>query len=492
MTMYDLDSLARLANAIYRQSLPAAALNETAVKPGLPEQLIPAPAKPSKASSPDPPAEPDLRPEPSYYFLTRNPIKKSADPNNLTATSGRDVNAIRQDFPILKQKINGKPLIWLDNAATTQKPLPVIEAISGFYRESNSNVHRGIHTLASRATAGYEEAREKVRRLINAAAPEEIIFLRGTTEAINLVAASYGRNRIHSGDAIILTAMEHHSNIVPWQMLRETTGVQLRITPITARGEVNLSEYERLLSRSTRLVALTQVSNVLGTINPVRTMIEMAHYYGARVLIDGAQAIPHLNVDVQSLDADFYTFSGHKAYGPTGIGVLYGKKELLEEMPPWQGGGSMIQEVSFEKTTYNSLPYKFEAGTGNIAAAVGLGAAVDYLQKIGLAWIGQHEQELTTYVRTLLGKIPGLQLFGTAPLKAGVISFTLEGISQEDLARRLDREGIAVRVGHHCAQPLMKHYGIKGMVRVSLGMYNTREEMEQLAEAIAKIVKQLR
>ncbi|HYH05302.1 MAG TPA: cysteine desulfurase, partial [Bacillota bacterium] len=447
------------------------------------------PANLVTVTKPDSSAKLDCSREPSYYFLTQRVVGQKTANRKPKPGPDSGVHNLRQDFPIFNQKINGKPLIWLDNAATTQKPQSVIDTLTNFYQESNSNVHRGVHTLAARATASYEDVRKKVQRFINAAFPEEIIFLRGTTEAVNLVAQSYGRSQIGKGDEIIITTMEHHSNIVPWQLLQQTTGAELRVVPINDRGEIILGEYERLLSRRTRLVALTHVSNVLGTVNPVRTMVEMAHYFGARVLLDGAQAVPHFGVDIQSVNADFYAFSGHKMYGPTGIGVLYGKKELLEAMPPWQGGGSMIEEVTFTKTTYNSLPYKFEAGTGNIADVIGLGAAVDYLQKTGLLQIGEHERELTAYVNTLLSEIPGLRLIGTSPLKTGVVSFLLDGISQEDLAQRLDREGIAVRVGHHCAQPVMQRYGITGTIRVSLGMYNTREEIEVLVQTIDKIVR---
>lgn len=490
MSMYDPDAIGRLANAIYRQGLASLVppLSAPDLRTAAPTGFPPEPETASKPKSVEEP-ESGFEPEPYYYFLTQPTAGQTAPDRKPEPQPAFGVHNVRQDFPIFKQKINGKPLIWLDNAATTQKPQPVIDTLADFYQESNSNVHRGVHTLAARATAEYETARKKVQRFINAASPEEIIFLRGTTEAANLVAQSFGRSQIGEGDEIILSTMEHHSNIVPWQLLQHATGAEIRVIPINDQGEILLGEYERLLSRRTRLVALTHVSNVLGTINPVRTMVEMAHYFGARVFIDGAQAVPHFGVDVQGINADFYAFSGHKMYGPTGIGVLYGKKDLLEAMPPWQGGGSMIDKVTFEKTIYNSLPYKFEAGTGNIADAIGLGAAVDYLQKTGLLQIAEHERELTSYVSALLSDIPGLRLIGTAPVKAGVVSFLLDGIPQEDVAYRLDQEGIAVRVGHHCAQPVMQRYGISGTIRVSLGMYNTREEMEVLVRAIDKIVK---
>jgi cysteine desulfurase/selenocysteine lyase len=422
----------------------------------------------------------------AYYFLKNKPSRNMVISTPKDGNLAYDSAAIRRDFPIFERPVNGYPLIWFDNAATTQKPLPVIEALGRFYRECNSNVHRGAHTLAGKATEAYESAREKVRQFIGASSNAEIIFVRGTTEAINLVAQSYGRMNLGKGDEILISEMEHHSNIVPWQLLCQETGALIRPIPINDQGEIILGEYEKLLSRRTRIVAITQASNVLGTINPVRLMAEMAHYYGAKVMVDGAQAVPHLMVDVKLFDADFYVFSGHKIYGPTGIGVLYGKRDLLEEMPPWQGGGGMIEQVDFNETTYNRLPHKFEAGTGNIADAVGLAAAVDYLQQIGLARIEAYEHELTGYTMNLLSKIPGLSLFGTALQKVGVISFIIQGKEPEDLAHFLDKNGIAVRTGHHCAQPLMKRYGQKSMLRVSLGLYNSREEVDRLGELIRR------
>lgn len=432
--------------------------------------------------------KPDFPPSDSYYFL------KSLVPEGKTIPgqspgSNYNVRAIRKDFPILQQKVNGRPLIWFDNAATTQKPQAVIETLEKFYRESNSNVHRGAHSLAAKATDAYETAREKVRHFLGASSAAEIIFLRGTTEAINLVAQTYGRKVMGKGDVILLTTMEHHSNIVPWQMLREATGADIQAVPITAAGEVDLGEYEKLLTRRPRIVAITHVSNVLGTINPIREMVEMAHHYGACVLVDGAQAVAHLPVDVSELDADFYTFSGHKIYGPTGIGVLYGKKEFLEAMPPWQGGGSMIDQVAFEETSYKKPPHKFEAGTGNIADAVGLGAAIDYLQRIGRPEIEGYEKEITGYAMAELAKIRGVHLIGTSPSKTSVISFLVDGISPEEMGKILDREGIATRVGHHCAQPLMRYYGVKGTIRAALGIYNTREEIDVLVQTIKRELK---
>ncbi len=425
---------------------------------------------------------------PGYYFLpgfSEGGTAKGA----LTGPErqGLDLRSIRRDFPILGKTMNGKPLIWLDNAATTQKPRQVMEALSEFYSECNSNVHRGAHDLARLATDAYEEGREKARRFIGAGSTEEIIFVRGTTEAINLVAESFGEMNIREGDEVLLTLMEHHSNIVPWQKLRQSKGAVIKSIPINDRGEVMLEEYARLLSSRTRMVAITHVSNVLGTVNPVGVMIEMAHRCGACVLVDGAQAVPHVGVDVTELDADFYAFSGHKVYGPTGIGVLYGKKALLEAMPPWQRGGGMIKSVSFEETSYDGLPYKFEAGTGNIADAVGLGAAIDYVGKIGMANIERHEKELTAYAMKSLCKIPGLHLIGTAENKTSVLSFVMDGISPDNVAQYLNREGIAVRAGHHCAQPALNRYGLTTSVRASLGLYNTAEEVDSLAKALFEL-----
>ena len=395
-----------------------------------------------------------------------------------------DVQVIRQDFPILHQQIHGKPLIWLDNASTTQKPQSVIDTVSYFYERYNSNIHRGVHTLAARATYAYEAAREKVQRFLGAGSVSEIIFTRGTTEAINLVAQSYGRQYIRKGDEIILSMLEHHANLVPWQMLAQEMGALLKVIPVSDSGALLLEEYTRLLSPRTRLVAVTHVSNALGTILPIQEITERAHQHGARVLIDGAQGVPHFPVNVQALDCDFYTFSGHKMFAPTGIGVLYGKRELLAAMPPWQGGGSMIRRVTFEKTTYENPPTKFEAGTPNIADAVGLGAAIDYLNRIGLVNIEHYEQKLTCYAMERLSQIPGLRLIGTASPKVGVLSFVLDDIPLEEVGKRLDQEGIAVRAGHHCAQPTMQRYGVMGTVRPSLAFYNTYEEIDTLVEVL--------
>jgi cysteine desulfurase/selenocysteine lyase len=397
-----------------------------------------------------------------------------------------DVERVRKDFPALDQTVHGKPLVYLDNAATSQKPLAVIEAEEDFYRRDCSNIHRGVHELSDRATRAYETARVKVQRFLNARDTREIIFVRGTTEAINLVASTFGRKNIHAGDEVLITAMEHHSNIVPWQILCEEKGAKLRVAPINDRGEVLFEEFEKLLGPKTRLAAVVHVSNVLGTINPVRELIEAAHRKNVPVLVDGAQAAPHLKVDVRALDCDFYAFSGHKLYGPTGIGVLYGKAELLDTMPPYQGGGDMISSVTFEKTVYNSLPYKFEAGTSNIAGGIGLGAAIDYLNQIGMENIAAYEDELLAYATEAVSRIPGLRIIGTAAKKAGVISFVMEGIHPHDVGTVLDQEGIAVRTGHHCAQPLMERFGIPATTRASFAFYNTKREIDALVAGIYK------
>jgi cysteine desulfurase / selenocysteine lyase len=403
-----------------------------------------------------------------------------------------DVYQIREEFPILKQPMRGKPLVYLDNAATSQKPQAVIDTLTRYYTEENANVHRGVYLLSERATRAYENARLKVQRFINAASPREIIFTRGTTESINLVASSYGRKHLKPGDEVVISWMEHHSNIVPWQMICEETGAVLRVVPINDRGELLLEEYERLLGPRTRLVSIVHVSNALGTINPVHEMITLAHRREIPVLVDGAQAVPHLKVDVQALDCDFYAFSGHKMYGPTGIGVLYGKAELLEAMPPYQGGGDMIASVTFEKTIYNTLPYKFEAGTPYVAGPIGLGAAIDYLEAIGLETIAAHEHDLLTYATEAVGAVPGVQLIGTAREKAGVLSFVLEDVHPHDLGTILDQEGIAIRTGHHCAQPVMQRFGVPATTRASFGLYNTREEVDALVAGIHQVIEVFR
>ncbi len=400
-----------------------------------------------------------------------------------------DVQRIREDFPILKQIINGKPLIYLDNAATSQKPRAVIDAMNRYYMEENSNIHRGVHYLSELATQSYEAARIKIQKHINAAHPQEVIFVRGTTEAINLVAHSYGRYNFKAGDEIIISAMEHHSNIVPWQLLRDEKDIAIRIIPINDKGELFIDKYEKMFNERTKLVAVVHVSNVLGTINPVKEMIEIAHRNSVPVLVDGAQAVPHMRVDVQDLDCDFYAFSGHKMYGPTGVGVLFGKLNLLETMPPYQGGGDMIRSVSFEKTIYNDLPHKFEAGTPNIAGGVGMGATIDYINQIDYDAALQHEHRLMIYVTEALLTIKGLRIIGTAREKSSAISFVLENIHPHDIGTILDDDGIAIRTGHHCAQPLMKCFEVPATARASFGIYNTKEEIDALLKGIYKVIK---
>jgi cysteine desulfurase/selenocysteine lyase len=397
-----------------------------------------------------------------------------------------DVARLRDDFPILRRRVHGKPLVYLDNAATSQKPKCVIDGEARYYAELNANIHRGVHALSQQATDAYEGARDTVRRFINAAQCEEVVFVRGTTEAINLVAASYGQ-RLLPGDEILITEMEHHSNIVPWQLLCERSGALLRVAPIDDSGALMLDEFERLLGARTRLVAVTHVSNALGTINAVKHIVELAHAKGIVVLIDGAQAAPHLEIDVRSLDCDFYAFSGHKLYGPTGVGVLYGKRALLEAMPPYQGGGDMIRQVTFAKTTYNDLPYKFEAGTPNIAGVVGLGIAIDYLGTIGLDAIAAHEHDLLAYATAQARSVPGLRLIGTAKHKASILSFVLEGVHPHDAGTILDAEGVAVRTGHHCAMPVMAHFHVPATVRASFALYNTRAEVDALWRAVRQV-----
>jgi cysteine desulfurase/selenocysteine lyase len=403
------------------------------------------------------------------------------------ADRGYDVQRVRRDFPILAQKVHGKPLVYLDNAATTQKPKQVLDAIVRYYSEDNANVHRGVHQLSERATEAYEHARGIAQRFLNAARRDEIIFVRGTTEAINLVAQTYGRRNVLAGDEVIITAMEHHSNIVPWQMLCEEKGARLRVVPINDRGELILEEYEKLLGPKTRLVAIGHVSNALGTINPVRRIVELAHQQGIPVLVDGAQAAPRLKVDVRELDADFYAFSGHKIYGPTGIGVLYGKARLLDAMPPYQGGGDMISSVTFEKTLYNKLPHKFEAGTPHMEGAIGLGAALEYVNRLGIENIQAHEQDVLAYATEKVSAVPGVRLIGTAREKTGVLSFLLEPIHPHDIGTILDQEGIAIRTGHHCAQPVMQRFGVPATARASFGLYNTREEVDALVRGLNKV-----
>jgi cysteine desulfurase/selenocysteine lyase len=408
--------------------------------------------------------------------------------NSVSAVAaGFDAAQLSKHFPALNQLVHGKPLVYLDNAATSQKPRSVIDAIIRFYEEDCSNIHRGVHLLSERATKAYEEVRLAVQQFIHAASPAEVIFVRGATEAINLVAQSYGRIHVQAGDAVLISAMEHHSNIVPWQILCEEKGAKLHVIPMNDRGELLLEEYEKLLTPETKLVAVAHVSNALGTINPVRQIIRMAHERGIPVLVDGAQAVPHLQVDVQDLDCDFYAFSGHKMYGPTGIGILYGKQRLLEAMPPYQGGGDMISSVTFEKTTYNSLPHKFEAGTPDISGVIGLGAAIEYLTRIGLDNVAAHEHDLLAYATERISLLPGVRVIGTAQEKAAVLSFVLDGIHPHDIGTILDQEGIAVRTGHHCAQPVMQFFGIPATTRASFALYNTEAEVDALMRGITKV-----
>jgi cysteine desulfurase/selenocysteine lyase len=407
----------------------------------------------------------------------------------MAMTAGLDINKIRADFPILAEKIRNKPLVYLDNAATCQKPQVVIDSIVHLYSHDYANVHRGVHTLSMRSTDKFEGARTKVKDFINAASEKEIIFVRGATEAINLVAQSYGKANIKAGDEILITAMEHHSNIVPWQMLCQQTGAVLKVAPINLQGELIYDEFEKLISDKTKLVSVVHMSNALGTINPVKKIIAAAHAKGIPVLLDGAQAIPHMAVDVQDLDCDFYAFSGHKLYGPAGIGVLYGKQALLEAMPPYQGGGDMIRKVTFEETEYNTLPYKFEAGTPSIADAVGLGAAIDYLNAIGMDKIAAHEAELLTYATEKAKQITGLRIIGEAEHKGAILSFVLDKIHPHDIGTMLDSLGIAVRAGHHCAMPVMDFFEVPATARASFAMYNTKEEIDVLMKGIESLIE---
>jgi len=403
-----------------------------------------------------------------------------------------DVRKVREDFPILSRLVYGKPLVYLDNAATTQKPLAVLDAVRALYEKSYANIHRGVHYLSVESSEAYEKAREKMRDFLHAGDTREIVFVRGTTEGINLVAQTYGRANVRAGDEVLISALEHHSNIVPWQILCEEKGARLQVAPINDRGEIRLDELEKRLSKRTKIVAVSHVSNALGTVNPVKKIITLAHALGVPVLVDGAQAAPRLAVDVQDLDCDFYTFSGHKMYGPTGVGILYGKAKHLEAMPPYQGGGDMISSVTFEKTTYNILPYKFEAGTPNIAGAIGLSTAADYVRSLGIDNIEAHERDLLSYATERLSAIPGLRVIGTAREKAAVLSFTLEGVHPHDVGTVLDREGVAVRTGHHCAQPVMEFFRIPATSRASFALYNTREEVDVLAAGIGKVVEMFR
>ncbi|WP_292010840.1 family 2A encapsulin nanocompartment cargo protein cysteine desulfurase [Chryseobacterium sp.] len=433
---------------------------------------------------------------PSFYFLEYSRSYNSglsdtsaSQLNTLSGLHSFNADVIKRDFPILGENVNGKPLVWLDNAATTQKPRQVIERITRFYEFENSNIHRAAHELAARATDAYEAAREKVRKFIGARSVNEVIFVRGATEAINLVAQSWGDQYLKAGDEIIVSHLEHHANIVPWKRLADKKGLILKVIPVDDNGQIILDEYDKLLSSKTKLVAFTQVSNALGTVTPVQQMITMAHSAGAKVLVDGAQSVSHMAVNVQALDADWFVFSGHKVFGPTGIGVLYGKEEILNSSEPWQGGGNMIEDVTFEKIKYHKSPNRFEAGTGNIADAVGLGAAIDYVSKIGMNVIGQYEHQLLEYATYYMKQIPGIRLIGTAADKASVLSFTIKGFSNDEIGKVLNREGIAVRTGHHCAQPILRRMGVETTVRPSLAFYNTCEDVDRLISVLRKLTK---
>ena len=412
----------------------------------------------------------------------------NAGPQEVRRRDGSfNVEAIRAEFPILRRQVHGKPLVYLDNAATAQKPQAVIDSLSRYYEQENANIHRGVHYLSERATEEYEAARRTIQYFLNAADASEIIFVRGATEGINLVAQTYGRANVGRDDEVLISAMEHHSNIVPWQILCAEKGAKLRVIPINDNGELIWEEFEKLLGSRTKIVAVTHVSNALGTVNPVRRIVEQAHRVNVPVLIDGAQSVPHIEVDVQALGCDFFVFSGHKIYGPTGIGVLYGKSALLDAMPPYQGGGDMISSVTFEKTTYNKLPYKFEAGTPHIAGGIGLGCAIGYLNGVGIERVERHEHELLAYATRAVGEIPGLRVIGTAAEKAGVLSFVMEGIHPHDIGTILDQQGIAIRTGHHCAQPVMQRFGIPATARASFALYNTREEVDALVSGLQKV-----
>lgn len=471
--------------------LAALGLPEEAAIQQLANQLFRAPPPGSTLADPETVA-------PSYYFLDASPRY----PGGVSVPSANgavpqlpvtlppaplDVELVRRDFPILQERVNGRPLVWFDNAATTQKPQSVIDRIAHFYQHENSNIHRAAHELAARATDAYEEAREKVRAFINAGSAHEIVFVRGATEAINLVAQSWGRQHIQAGDEIVVSHLEHHANIVPWKHLADEKGAILKVIPVDDDGQILLDEFANLLGPKTRLVSFTQVSNALGTVTPARQMIAMAHAAGAKVLVDGAQSVSHMRVDVQSLDADWFVFSGHKIFGPTGIGVVYGKEDLLNETQPWQGGGNMIEDVTFERIRYQKAPNKFEAGTGNIADAVGLGAALDYVNKVGIENIAAYEHSLLEYATRLMREVPGLRMIGTAPDKASVLSFVLDGYQTEEVGRALNQEGVAVRSGHHCAQPILRRFGLETTVRPSLAFYNTCGEVDTLIGVLHRL-----
>jgi cysteine desulfurase/selenocysteine lyase len=467
------------------------ALSLSLVDPRSPTPELSAPAAPTPSpTAPITPIASAPAAAPTYDALSFDVFEIS--PTNVPALDSRgpttfDANALKREFPILSEPVRGKRLVWLDNAATTQKPKTVIDRVSYFYEHENSNIHRAAHTLAARASDAYESARESARRFIKAPSAREIVFVRGTTEGINLIAQSWGRRNVGPGDEIVITWLEHHANIVPWQQLCSEKGARLRVAPVDDRGQVVLEEYEKLLGPKTKLVSLTQVSNALGTITPAKEMIEMAHRHGALALLDGAQSVSHMPVDVQSLGCDFFVFSGHKVFGPTGIGAVFGRSEILDAMPPWQGGGNMIQDVTFERTLYQPAPARFEAGTGNIADAVGLGAALDWLSRVGVERVEAYEHELLVYATEKLATVPGLTMIGTALAKAGVLSFVLDGQKTEEVGGLLDQEGIAVRSGHHCAQPILRRFGLEATVRASLAPYNTCEDIDDLVAALKRL-----
>jgi cysteine desulfurase/selenocysteine lyase len=485
---YFLDEAARPPAAV----APGAALRDdrvTALPFALPggESLRALLAEPQRAALP---AAPGPAAPAAFYFVDAAPAPPPQVP--VSGHPPFDVQAVRRDFPILSERVNGRPLVWFDNAATTQKPQCVIDRLAHFYAHENSNIHRAAHALAARATDAYEDARETVRRFIGASSAEEIVFVRGTTEAINLVAKSWGARHVGAGDEIIVSHLEHHANIVPWQQLAAEKGARIRVIPVDDSGQVLLEDYQRLLSDKTRIVAVTQVSNALGTVVPVREIVALAHRAGARALVDGAQSVSHMRVDMQSLEADFFVSSGHKIFGPTGIGVVYGKRDVLEDMPPWQGGGNMIADVTFERTVYHGPPTRFEAGTGNIADAVGLGAALQYVERIGIETIGRYEHALLEYATRQMQAIPGVRLVGTAPDKASVLSFVLKGYSTDEVGQALNQEGIAVRTGHHCAQPILRRFGLETTVRPSLAFYNTCEEVDRMVSVVRRLAGQRR
>ncbi|WP_017730796.1 SufS family cysteine desulfurase [Nafulsella turpanensis] len=424
--------------------------------------------------------------------MNNNTSEHTITSSGTAGSPALDIDKIRELFPVLHQEVNGQSLVYFDNAATTQKPKPVLDALHDYYTSMNANIHRGVHTLADRATAAFEATRESIRRFINAAEKEEIIFTKGTTDGLNLIAATWGRANIQQGDEIIISALEHHSNIVPWQMLCQEKGATLKVIPIDGNGDIRLEEFEKLLTNKTKLISIVHASNALGTINPIEAVIKKGHEAGAVVVIDGAQASAHITLDVQALDCDFYVFSGHKMYAPTGTGIVYGKRSLLEAMPPYQGGGEMIKEVTFEKTTYNVIPYKFEAGTPNIADIVAFRHGVEFIEMLGRKKIAEYEEQLLSYAKEKLSEVPGLRFIGTAKRKVSVVSFAIEGVHHFDVGMMLDAKGIAVRTGHHCTQPLMRMLGIEGTVRASFSVYNTTAEIDRLAEGLKGIVKMMR